>query len=58
MSLVSKLKEPSTVRGIITLLGLFGYGFNKELAEPIAVAVGAALSIVEIIRREGISEIK
>lgn len=52
MSIITKLKEPSTIRGIITMLGLFGYTFNPQLAEPIAVVVGGLLAFVEILRNE------
>jgi len=52
--IVSKMREPSTVRGIITLAGLFGYSLNPSLAEPIALCVGGAIALLEIIRKEGL----
>lgn len=47
-----KLTEPSTIRALIGLAGIFGYNLAPELAEPIATAVAAAIAIVEIVRKE------
>lgn len=45
-------KQPSTWRGIIGLLSLFGIGIDPALATHIAVVAGALLSIIEILRNE------
>lgn len=49
---VSFLKQPSTLRGIIGLLGVLGVVVSPEQIEAIAVAVGAILAAIEIFRNE------
>lgn len=44
--------QPSTWRGAIGFVGIFGLAVSPELTEQIAIAVGAALSAVEIFRDE------
>ena len=45
-------KQPTTWRGIIGLLSMFGISISPELTTQIAVVAGALLSIIEIIRNE------
>lgn len=54
MWIINRLKEPSTIRGIIVLAGLFGYSVNQDMSEPIATVVAGLLALVEIIRKEGV----
>ena len=45
-------KQPTTWRGIIGLLSMFGISVSPELSAQIAIVAGALLSIIEIIRNE------
>ena len=49
---VSFLKQPSTLRGVIGLLGVVGVAISPEQIEAIAVAVGAILAAIELFRNE------
>ena len=44
--------QPSTWRGILGTAGVFGLAFSPELSQQIAIALGAALSAIEIFRNE------
>ena len=54
MWIINRLREASTIRGIIVLAGLFGYSVNQDLSEPIATVVAGLLALVEVIRSEGV----
>ncbi len=45
-------KQPSTWRGLIGLLSMFGVSVSPELSTQIALVAGGLLSIIEIIRNE------
>ncbi len=51
-AILAKLSEPSTIRGIISLLGAFGITINPELLPHITAAVLAAVGIVNVVRKE------
>jgi hypothetical protein len=44
--------QPSTWRGAAGIIALFGISFSPELTEQIAIALGAALSAIELFRNE------
>ena len=44
--------QPSTWRGAIGLAGFFGISLSPELTHQIAMACGAALSVIELFRNE------
>ena len=45
-------KQPSTWRGIFGFIALIGFYKNPELTDQIAIALGAALSAIEVFRNE------
>ena len=45
-------RQPSTWRGLAGLAAVFGFSIHPELVEPIAIALGAFLSAIEIGRNE------
>ena len=49
---LSRVKEPSTWRGLAVMLGALGVGVNPEAVNQIGAAVGAAIAAVEIFRKE------
>ena len=51
MSLID-FTQASTWRGILGLAAVFGFSFKPELADQIAIGLGAGLSIVEMLRDE------
>jgi len=48
--LLSHLKQPSTIRGLVTLAGVFGVVFEPNKVEEIAIAVGTIVGLYEAIR--------
>lgn len=54
--LLNRLKEPSTWRAIFCLAGICGYSIAPELQSQIVTIVGAALAMVEFIRKEKTNE--
>lgn len=50
--LLKYAKQPSTWRGVITVLGAFGVYISPELAEAIIATAIGAYGIVEVIRNE------
>lgn len=50
--ILAKLKEASTWRGIIMLLGLAGVTLSPELTEAIVYTGLAAMGLVEVVRKE------
>jgi hypothetical protein len=49
---LQKLTEPSTIRGVIALLGAFGITVQPEYHEHIIAAVLALLGIINVWRKE------
>lgn len=49
---VSRLKEPSTWRGIALVVGGFGIHIAPDLIPTIGTAVAAFIGAVEMIRKE------
>lgn len=52
MSALQRLKEPSTIRGLIALVGLVGWQFNLAQEEQIIAAVASIIALVEVFRKE------
>lgn len=52
--LLAKLQEPSTIRGLIALLGAFGITVQPEYHEHIIAAVLALIGIINVSRKEPI----
>jgi hypothetical protein len=50
--MIEKLTEPSTIRGIIALLGAFGITVQPEYHEHIIAAVLALIGIINVWRKE------
>jgi hypothetical protein len=50
--MIEKLTEPSTIRGIIALLGAFGITVQPEYHDHIIAAVLALIGIVNVWRKE------
>jgi hypothetical protein len=46
------LTQPSTWRGAAGIIALFGISVSPELTNQIAIALGAALSAIELFRNE------
>jgi len=51
-ALLSKLKEPSTIRGLCILLGLVGINLEPEAVNAITSLTIAALGAIELFRNE------
>lgn len=51
-AIFSKLKEPSTIRGVAILLGLVGINLDPDQVNAIAAGVVAALGLIEVFRKE------
>lgn len=51
-AIVNKLTEPSTIRGIIALLGAVGITVQPEYHEHIVAAVLALIGIINVWRKE------
>jgi hypothetical protein len=51
-TILKYLKQPSTIRGIIGVLGAVGVALNPEQIEAIVAAVVAGLGVVEVFRNE------
>lgn len=48
----ARLKEPSTWKGAALLAGAFGLHVQPDAIAQIGTAVGAAISVIEILRKE------
>jgi hypothetical protein len=51
-ALFSKLKEPSTIRGVAILLGLVGINLDPQAVNAITAGVAAIIGLVEVFRKE------
>ena len=51
-NLISRLKEPSTIRGFCILLGLVGVNLEPEAVNAITSLTIAALGAIELFRKE------
>ena len=51
-TLLQRLKEPSTFRGLAILAGLCGYAIDPAQLNAISSAVVAVLGLIEVFRRE------
>ena len=51
-ALLSKLKEPSTIRGVAILLGLAGINLDPEAVNAITAGVIAVIALIEVFRKE------
>jgi len=51
-TIISKLKEPSTYRGLTILAGTAGVVISPNLALAIGAAVAAIIGVIEVIRSE------
>lgn len=54
--IIDRLKEPSTIRGIILLLGLLGIKLSPEQTETITSAGLGLIAAVEVFRKEKVNE--
>ena len=46
------LKQPSTWRGILLFIGVFGIHFRPELQDAIITAIVSGVALIEVIRDE------
>jgi hypothetical protein len=51
-AILSKLKEPSTIRGVAILLGLAGINLDPEAVNAITAGVIAVIGLIEVFRKE------
>jgi hypothetical protein len=51
-TILDRLKEPSTYRGLVVLAGTAGVALSPDLAAAIGVAVAAVIGLIEVIRSE------
>jgi len=51
-TLLAKLKEPSTIRGIAIIGGVAGLSLDPAKWDAIGAAVAAILGLIEIFRKE------
>jgi hypothetical protein len=51
-NLISRLKEPSTFRGLAILAGLGGIAVDPAQVNAIAAAVAAVIALIEVFRDE------
>jgi hypothetical protein len=50
--ILDRLKEPSTWKGLIVVLGAFGIAIEPEMQTHIIAVGGGLFGIIEILRRE------
>ena len=51
-NILSRLKQPSTFRGLAILAGLGGIALDPAQVNAIAAAVAAVLGLIEVFRKE------
>lgn len=51
-TILDRLKEPSTYRGLVVLAGTAGVILSPELATAIGATVAAIIGLIEVIRSE------
>jgi hypothetical protein len=51
-TILARLKEPSTFRGLAILAGLFGLAIDPAQVNAIAAAVAAVIALIEVFRKE------
>lgn len=51
-TLLAKLKEPSTIRGIAIVGGIAGLSLEPAKWDAIGAVVGAIIGLIEIFRKE------
>ncbi len=51
-TILKYLRQPSTLRKLFTLLGLFGIAISPDLSAEIIATVIGAIGVVEVIRNE------
>lgn len=51
-TILKKLSEPSTYKGLTIIIGLVGYQINPELLNQIIVVCTGIFGLIEIIRTE------
>jgi hypothetical protein len=52
-TIITKLKEPSTVAGLVALLGVAGISVPVEVVQYASMLVVAAAGLFEVVRKEG-----
>jgi len=57
-TLMSYLKQPSTLRGLIAIIASLGVVLSPELTEAIIATAVGAVGIVEVLRNENKAEDK
>ena len=50
--LINKLKEPSTIKGLVALAGLVGYAVSPEQYNKIMLALPVLIGVWETFRKE------
>ena len=50
--LLSRLKEPSSWRGLVVIAGIVGYKLDPNLQDSIITAGVAIFALIEVIRKE------
>lgn len=51
-TILARLKEPSTYRGLALLAGVVGVNVSPEFSGAIATAVASFVALIEIFRKE------
>ena len=51
-AIINKLKEPSTIKGIVALAGLIGYAVSPEQYDKIMLALPVLIGVWETVRKE------
>ena len=51
-TILDRLKEPSTYRGLAVIAGTAGIILSPELATAIGAAVAAVIGLIEVVRSE------
>lgn len=46
--LLKKLQEPSTIKGMIIIAGIFGVVFTPEMERDVVLGIAAIYSIIQI----------
>ncbi len=52
MKVLERLKEPSTLRGLIMLVGAAGFKVSPVIAPQLAVTCGGIYALINIFRKE------
>lgn len=51
-NILTRLRQPSTLRGVAALLGLLGFTINDAIIDAVSAAIIAGIALYDVIRNE------